>query len=107
MVAATPSAYFIAPVEGRVAKAGGVVDAVGAEKPGHLLRHVIDLVGHAARGDEECNAARITRANSIRDARVSFVPGNAAKALRLAFAEHGEGETAQFAQFGVGELQAR
>ena len=33
----TPSVAFIAPVRGRVAQAGGVVDVVRAEEAGHLL----------------------------------------------------------------------
>src|SRR5688572_32716055 len=90
-----------------MAKAGGVVDTVGAEKTGHLLRHVIDFVGHATRSDEKRNAAWVTGADSIRDARVGVVPRNAAKAFGTAFAEHGEGESAKFAQFGVREFLQR
>ena len=87
-----------------MAKACGIVDVVRAEEARDFLRHVIDFVGHAAGGEEESEALWIGFAKSLCDALVGFVPGNSAKAFRVFFAKHGEGEAAEFTQFGVGEF---
>ena len=46
-----------------VAEAGGGVDVGRAEEPGGLLRHVVGLVGNAARGQEEGRARGIAFAD--------------------------------------------
>ena len=53
---------------GRMAKPRGVIDIVGAEKARGFLRHVINFVRHAARGDEKREALWIAGANSFGDA---------------------------------------
>ena len=90
-----------------MAKAGGVVDVIGAEKTRDFLRHVINFVRHAARGEKEGKSLWIAATNFLSDAVVSFVPRNSAKAFRVFFAKHGVGETAEFSQFGVRKFLER
>ena len=49
-------------------EARGVIDVVRAEEARHFLRHVIDFIRHAARGEIERDPPRIGDAQAARDA---------------------------------------
>ena len=72
----------------RVAKAGGVIDIIGAKESGDSLRHVIDFVRNAARSEEHRPAFWIRDANLRGHAAVGFVPGNATESPGAFFAQH-------------------
>ncbi len=90
---------------GRVAKARGVVDVVGAEEARGFLRHVVDLVGHAAGGDEKGEALRIGAAEARAQTGVHFVPRDAGEAALAAPAHHRVRQPAELAQRGVVEVR--
>jgi len=84
-----------------VAEAGGVVNVVGAEQAGDFLGDVVGLVGEAARGGVEGNAARVGMrggAETRAEKRESFIPGDAVEAGLAAAAKHGKGQAAKFAE---------
>jgi hypothetical protein len=86
---------------GRMAEAGGVINVVGAKPAGGLLGEVIDLVGDAARGDEEGEAARVGRAQARPDAGEGVVPGDAGEARLAVTPPQRMGEPAEDAQLPV------
>src|SRR5665213_3628279 len=88
-------------------KAGGVIDVVRAQKARRLLRHVINLIGNAARGEKESDPPRGAVPNATRDAAVGFIPGDAPKSLLAALAQKGEREASQFAQLRIVHLRQR
>ena len=100
---------------GGVAKAGGGVDVGGAEEAGGLLRHVVRLVGDAARSQEEGRACGVVLANFGQPGRGDvgrFGPADPPEPRLAGAPQHGVAEPAEAAQFrrascgqsfGVGE----
>ena len=86
---------------GRVADPGGVVDVVGAEEAGDLLRHVVDLVGQPPRGQVKGQALRVRSADALGDPLVGLGPVDTAEPRVTPLADHRIGETAELAQLSV------
>ena len=88
---------------GSVTEPSSIIDIVGAEKAGDFLRHIIDFVRDSARGEEECQPLRLDDANSVGQALISFIPGDASETGGILFSEHGIGQPAKLAKLGIVE----
>ena len=89
---------------GAVAETRGVIDVVRAEEARGFLRHVIDFVGDAARGDEEPDALWVAGFDALRHALIRFVPTDSPEADIAMLAQHGVGDAAQLAQLRIVRL---
>ena len=90
--------------EHRMAQARSVIHVVGAKEARGLLRHVVDLVRHPARGAEEGHAAGIGLPETAGRTGNRIVPGDPPETARASLAEHRIREAAHFAELAVIEL---
>ena len=86
----------------RMTQARGVVDVVGPEETGDLLRDVIHLVRDAARREVERDALRITRVDAAGDATERVIPSDRRETTFAVSTNKRAGDAPQFAQLGVG-----
>ena len=81
-----------------VAYPGGVVHVVGPEEAGHLLRHVVGLVGDAPRRQVERDATRVRRRDPAADEVEGRVPADTGEPRLATPSHHGVGEPSERAQ---------